>query len=158
MLARARADSTSLLEEQERGIAESAEPPPPERSRASVDELGEGAAEGTAADRGALPCMERRLERAQNAVGDQIAQLAQRQKQLISEAEARHRRQTPNDSRPRASSSARASSGCATTSRGATQETVATGGRSVDTFATERRRALHELNERMRRRDDRWPS
>src|SRR5262249_35244932 len=92
------------------------------------------------------------LERAQNAVVDQLAQLAQRQKQLISEAEARiaaDAERLESESEQQRAGLVRLRDDLAR----ATQETVTAGGSELEGFAAERRRALHELNERMRRRE-----
>jgi uncharacterized phage infection (PIP) family protein YhgE len=152
MIARARADSISLLEEQERRIAEERRAAAAERSRAAVDELGEALTKAQQQSEARFHAWNDDLERAQNAVGDQIAQLAQRQKQLISEAEARiaaDAERLEAESEQQRAGLVRLRDDLAR----ATQDTVATGGAELETFATERRRALHELNERMRRRE-----
>ena len=92
------------------------------------------------------------LERAQHAVVDQLAQLAQRQKQLISEAEARiaaDAERLEAESEQQRAGLVRLRDDLAR----ATQEAVTAGTSELDSFAAERRRALHELNERMRRRE-----
>ena len=152
MLARARADSISLLEEQERRIAEERRAAAAERSRAAVDELGEALTKAQQQSEARFHAWNDDLERARNAIGDQIAQLAQRQKQLISEAEAR----IAADAERLEAESEQQRAGLVKLRDDvtrATQDTVASGQAELETFATERRRALHELNERMRRRE-----
>jgi uncharacterized phage infection (PIP) family protein YhgE len=152
VLARARADSASLLTEQERRIAEDRRAAAAERSQASVDELGEALTKTQQQIEARFNAWNDDLERAQNAVVDQLAQLAQRQKQLISEAEARiaaDAERLEAESEQQRAGLVRLRDDLAR----ATQEAVATGSSELDSFAAERRRALHELNERMRRRE-----
>jgi hypothetical protein len=89
LLARARADSSSLLEEQERRIAEERRAAAAERSRVAGDELSEALTAAQQQIEARFTAWTDDLERAQHAVVAQLSQLAQRQKQLISEAEAR---------------------------------------------------------------------
>jgi colicin import membrane protein len=152
VLARARADSTSLLAEQERRIAEERRAAAAERSRASVDELGDALTHAQQQVEARFQAWTGDLERAQNAVVDQLAQLAQRQKQLISDAEAR----IAADAERLEAESEQQRAGLVKLRDDlarATQEAVAGGSSELDSFAAERRRALHELNERMRRRE-----
>jgi uncharacterized phage infection (PIP) family protein YhgE len=152
VLARARADSSSLLAEQERRIAEERRAAAAERTRAAVDELGEALMKAQQQIEARFTAWNDDLERAQNGVVDQIAQLAQRQKQLISEAEAR----IAADAEHLEAESEQQRAGLVRLRdelTRATQEAVTAGGSELDSFAAERRRALHELNERMRRRE-----
>jgi hypothetical protein len=152
VLARARADSISLLAEQERRIAEERRASTAERSRASVDELGEALTAAQQQVEARFHAWTDDLERAQHGVVDQLAQLAQRQKQLISEAEAR----IAADADRLEAESQQQRAGLVRLRdeiTRATQEAVTTGTSELDGFAAERRRALHELNERMRRRE-----
>ena len=152
VLARARADSASLLADQERRIAEERRAAAAERSRAAVDELGEALTQAQQQVEARFHAWTDDLERAQNAVGDQLAQLSQRQKQLISDAEAR----IASDAERLEAESEQQRAGLVRLRDDlarATQEAVASGSSELDTFAAERRRALHELNERMRRRE-----
>jgi len=89
VLARARADSSSILAEQERRIAEERRSAAAERSRVAVDELGDALTTSQKQIEARFNAWNVDLERAQHAVVDQLATLANRQKQLISEAEAR---------------------------------------------------------------------
>jgi hypothetical protein len=152
LLARTRADSRSLLVEQERRMAEERRAAAAERSRAAVDELGEALTAAQQHIEARFNAWNDDLERAQHAVADQIAQLAQRQKQLIAEAEAR----IAADAERLEAESEQQRAGLVRLRDDltrATQETLATGSSELETFGAERRRALHELNERIRRRE-----
>ncbi|TML27795.1 MAG: hypothetical protein E6G26_08110 [Actinobacteria bacterium] len=152
ILARARADSSSLLAEQERRIAEERRAAAAERSRVTVDELGEALARTQQQIEARFNAWNDDLERAQHGVVDQIGQLAQKQAQLISEAEARisaDADRLETESEQQRAGLVRLRDDLTR----ATQETVSAGTSELETFAAERRRALHELNERMRRRE-----
>lgn len=151
-LARARADSISLLAEQERRMAEERWAAAAERSRATGDELGEALTVAQQQVEARLAAWRDDLERAQRAVGDQLAALAQRQKQLISEAESR----IASDAERLQAESEQQRGGLIRLRdeiARATQETVQAGTSELEGYASERRRALHELNERIRRRE-----
>jgi hypothetical protein len=152
ILARARADSSSLLAEQERRIAEERRAAAAERSRVAGDELSEALTAAQQQIEARFTAWTDDLERAQHAVVGQLAQLEQRQKQLISEAEARiaaDAERLEAESEQQRAGLVRLRDDLAR----ATQDTVAAGTSELETFATERRRALHELNERIRRRE-----
>jgi uncharacterized phage infection (PIP) family protein YhgE len=152
VLARARADSTSLMAEQERRIAEERRSAAAERSRVAVDELGEALTKAQRQVEARFNAWNDDLERAQNAVVDQLAQLAQRQNQLISEAEARiaaDAERLEAESEQQRAGLVRLRDDLAR----ATQDAVAAGASELETFAAERRRALQEMNERIRRRE-----
>ena len=152
ILVRARADSSSLLAEQERSIAEERRVAAAERSRVAVDELGDALTAAQQQIEARFNAWTDDLDRAQHAVVDQLAQLAQRQKQLISEAEARiaaDAERLEAESEQQRAGLVRLRDDLAR----ATQEAVAGGTSELESFAAERRRALHELNERMRRRE-----
>jgi hypothetical protein len=152
LLARARADSASLLMEQERKIAEERRVAAAERSRAAVDELGEALVKAQRQVESRFQAWNDDLERAQNAIVDQLGQLAQRQKQLISEAESRiaaDAERLEAESEQQRAGLVRLRDDLAR----ATQEAVTAGTSEFEGFASERRRALDELNERMRRRE-----
>jgi len=85
-LVRARADSASLLTEQERRIAEERRAAAAERTRTAGDELGEALTAAQQQVEARLAAWGDDLERAQRGVADHLTQLAQRQKQLIAEA------------------------------------------------------------------------
>lgn len=151
-LARARADSVSLLTQQERQIAEERRAAAAERSRTSADELGEALTAAQQQVEARLAAWADDLERAQRGVADQLAQLAQSQKQLISEAEARiaaDAERLEAESEQQRAGLVRLRDDLAR----ATQEAVGAGSAELETYASERRRSLHELNERIRRRE-----
>jgi hypothetical protein len=151
-LARHRADSISLLAEQERRMTEERRAAAAERSRTAGDELGEALTSAHQQVEARLAAWRDDLERAQRAVGDQLAALAQRQKQLISEAEGR----IAADAERLEAESEQQRAGLMRLRdevTRATQETVQAGTADLEGYASERRRALHELNERIRRRE-----
>lgn len=151
-LTRARADSVSLLIEQERRIAEERRAAAAERSRTSADELGEALTSAQQQVEARLTAWADDLERAQRGVADQLAQLAQSHKQLISEAEARiaaDAERLEAESEQQREGLVRLRDDLAR----ATQEAVAAGSAELEAYASERRRSLHELNERIRRRE-----
>jgi gas vesicle protein len=152
VLARARADSTSLLAEQERRLAE-------EHRRGAEERQGRAGAGLTDALATTQGQVERRLrewrddlERAQRTIPDEIARVAQRQRQLISDAEAR----IASDAERLEAESEQQREGLARLRDELArliEETITAGNQELETFGTERRRALHELNERIRRRE-----
>jgi len=151
-LARARADSTSILAEQERRMAEERRAAAAERSRVAEDELGKALTVAQQQVEVRLIAWTDDLERAQRGVTDQLAQLAQRQKQLIAEAEARiatDAERLEAESEQQRASLVRLREELAR----ASQEAVAAGTAELEGYASERRRSLHELNERIRKRE-----
>lgn len=151
-LVRARADSASILAEQERRIAEERRAAAAERSRTAADELGEALTAAQQQMEVRLTAWTDDLERAQRGVGDQLSQLAQRQKQLISEAEARiaaDAERLEGESEQQRASLVRLREELAR----ASQEAIAAGTAELEGYASERRRSLHELNERIRKRE-----
>ena len=152
VLARARADSSSMLAEQERRIAEERRAAAAERSRVAVDELGEALTAAQAQIEARFNAWNDDLERAQHAVVAQLAALEHRQKQLIAEAEARiaaDAERLEAESEQQRATLVRLRDDLTR----ATQDAVSAGSSELDTFGQERRRALHELNERIRRRE-----
>lgn len=151
-LARARADSASLLAEQERKLAEERRAEAAERARTAQGELGAALIRAQQQVDSRLAAWADDLERAQRGVIDQIAQLAQRQKVLIAEAEARisaDAARLESESDEQRAGLVRIREEIAR----ATQEAVEVGTNELDGYASERRRALHELNERIRKRE-----
>jgi hypothetical protein len=151
-LARARADSVSLLVEQERRIAEERRAAALERSRATADELGEALTAAQQQMEARLIAWADDLERAQRGVVDQLGQLEQRQKQLISEVEARiaaDAERLEAESEQQRAGLVRLRDDLAR----ATKDAVEAGSAELEAYASERRRSLHELNERIRRRE-----
>jgi hypothetical protein len=151
-LARARAESTSLLAEQERRIAE-------EHRRGAEERQREGGAALSEALAATQRQVERRLqewrddlERAQRNIPEEIARVEQRQRQLIADAEAR----IASDAERLEAESEQQREGLARLRDELAriiEESVSAGSQELETFAADRRRALHELNERIRRRE-----
>ena len=151
-LVRARADSASILAEQERRMAEERRAAAADRSRTAADELGEALTGAQQQMEVRLTAWTDDLERAQRGVGDQLSQLAQRQKQLISEAEARIAADSERleaESEQQRANLVRLRDELAR----ASQEAIAAGSAELEGYASERRRSLHELNERIRKRE-----
>jgi colicin import membrane protein len=151
-LARARADSVSVLAEQERRIAEERRAAAAERSRTAADDLGQALIAAQQQVEVRLNAWTDDLDRAQRAVTDQLAQLAQRQKQLISEAETRiaaDAERLETESEEHRAGLVRVRDEIAR----ATQEAVEAGNAELESYASERRRSLQELNERIRKRE-----
>lgn len=151
-LALARADSVSLLTDQERRIAEERRAEALERSRTAADEMVQTLTAAQQQIELRLNAWRDDLERAGRGVSDQLGQLAQRQKQLISEAEARiaaDAERLEAESEQQRAGLVRLRDDLAR----ATQEAVEAGNAELESYASERRRALHELNERIRRRE-----
>ena len=151
-LARARADSASILAEQERRMAEERRAAATERARVAEDELGKALSTAQQQVEVRLIAWTDDLDRAQRGVTDQLAQLAQRQKQLIAEAEARiatDAERLEAESEQQRASLVRLRDELAR----ASQEAVAAGSTELEGYASERRRSLHELNDRIRKRE-----
>jgi hypothetical protein len=151
-LARARADSASLLEEQERRFAD-------ERRRAFADRELEATAalsekltqtQGQVEQR--LASWAQDLDRAAEVTKARITELAQRQQQQLGEVELR----LASDAERLAAESEeqRAAIGRLRAELDRTlDETLSAARAEVEAHAVERRRALHELEERMSRRE-----
>jgi hypothetical protein len=151
-LVRARADTASILAEQERRMSEERRVAAAERARLAEDELGKALTVAQQQVELRLIAWTDDLERAQRGVADQLTQLAQRQKQLIAEAEARiasDAERLEAESEQQRASLVRLRDELAR----ASQEAVAAGSAEVEGYASERRRSLHELNERIRKRE-----
>jgi hypothetical protein len=151
-LARARAESASLLADQERRIAEERRRSAAEQERAASAALAAGLTDAQRQVEARLRAWNEDLDRMRYAVGEQLEQLAQRQRQLISDAETR----IASDAERLEAESEQQRAGLVRLRdelARAIQETIASGNAELDTFAGERRRALHEVNERMRKRE-----
>ncbi len=151
-LALARADSASLLGEQERRLAEDRRRAAEERAETATLSLTEtlGNVQRQVDDR--FREWAEDLDRQQREVADQLAGVAGRQRQLISDAEARiaaDADRLESEGEQQREGLMRLRDELAR----AIQEAVTTGNSELETFAAERRRALHELNERIRRRE-----
>ncbi len=152
ILARARADSISALEEQERRIAEERRTAAADRSRLAADELGAALVAAQQQVEIRLAAWRDDLEREQRGVTEQLAQLGQRQKQLVTDAETRivaEAERLEADTEQQRAGFVRLREEL----NRATQEVIEAAGAELETYASERRRALHELNERLRRRE-----
>jgi hypothetical protein len=152
VLARARADSMSLLADEERRIAEERRAMVAERERVAGQELTDalGATQRRVEQR--LVDWGEDLERAQGHLADQLQRLAARQKRLIEEAEER----LGADAERLESESEAQRAGLVKLREDlqrATEAAIATGRAELDSHANDRRRALHELGERLRRRE-----
>jgi hypothetical protein len=151
-LARARADSVSLLIEEERRLSEEHRREFADREREIAASLTESLTAVQAHVEQRLAGWAQDLDRAADTTKMRIAELTQRQKQLVSDAEARlaadgERLATDSDEQRAAVQRLRAE-------LDKTIDEVLAGARSeVDAHAAERRRALHELDERLRLRE-----
>ena len=151
-LARARADSVSELVEQERRVAE-------ERRRDFAEREEELAGSLTAALAATQAQVEQRLsswaqdlDRAAETTKMHIAELAQRQQQLV--ADVGQRLGADSDRMAAESENQRTSLARIREELGkAIEDALAAARAEVELHAAERRRALHELDERMRRRE-----
>jgi hypothetical protein len=151
-LARARAESASLLADQERRIAEERRRAAAEHERAASAALAAALADTQRQVEARLREWNEDLDRMRHAVAGHLEQLAARQRQLISDAETR----IASDAERLEAESEQQRAGLVRLRdelARAIQETIGSGNAELDTYATERRRALHELNERIRRRE-----
>jgi hypothetical protein len=151
-LARARADSSSLLVEDERRIADDRRREFAEREREFAASLTESLTSTQAQVEQRLAGWAQDLDRAAEVTKARIAELAQRQKQLVSDVEVRlvadaERLAADSDEQRAAVQRTRIEI------EKALEETLAAAHAEVESHAVERRRALHELDERMRRRE-----
>jgi hypothetical protein len=151
-LARARADSLSQLAEEERRIADEHRREFAERDREVGASLTEALTATQAQVEQRLAGWAQDLDRAAEMTKARIAELAQRQKQLVSEVDVRlaadaERLAADSEEQRAAVQRLRAE-------LDKTLDEVLAGARTeVDTHAADRRRALHELDERLRRRE-----
>jgi hypothetical protein len=151
-LARARADSLSQLAEEERRIADEHRREFAERDREVAASLMEALTATQTQVEQRLAGWAQDLDRAAEMTKARIAELAQRQKQLVSEVDVRlaadaERLAADSEEQRAAVQRLRAE-------LDKTLDEVLAGARTeVDTHAADRRRALHELDERLRRRE-----
>jgi len=151
-MVRARADSISLLNEEERRIAEERRREFIERERGLTQSLMETLNATQAQVELRLAGWAQDLDRAAEGAKARIAELTRRQKQLLSEVELRL---TADADRLGAESEEQRAAVArlrAEVDR-SLEESLAAAAAEVDSHAAERRRALHELDERMRRRE-----
>jgi hypothetical protein len=151
-LARARAESASLLEEQERRFAEERRRAFAEREVEAAAALSEKLTQTQAQVEQRLAAWAQDLDRAAEVTKARIAELAQRQRQQLSEVELR----LAADAERLAAESEeqRAAIGRLRAELDRTlEETLSVARAEVETHAVERRRAMHELEERLGRRE-----
>lgn len=151
-LARARADSISLLAEEERRIAEERRTAFGDRERELVASLTQALTETQAQVSQRLADWKRDLDRGADATKERLAELAERQKQLLADAGAR----LDADAERLAAESETQRESLVRLRREldkALEDMLATARSEMEAEAAERRRALHELEERMRRRE-----
>ncbi len=151
-LARARADSRSLLEEQERQIAEERRTLVAEREHDATATLGEKLNQVQAQVEQRLAGWSADLDRAAEATKARIVELEQRQQQLLREIELRL---TADAERLSAESEEqRTAVGRLRADLNRTlDEALGLVRSELEAHAAERRRALHELEERLSRRE-----
>jgi hypothetical protein len=151
-LARARADSRSLLEEQERQIAEERRALVAEWEREATSALAEKLNQVQAQTEQRLAGWSQDLDRIAEATRMRIGELEQRQQQVLRDIELRL---TADAERLSAESEEqRAGVARLRTELGRTLDEALNLARSeLDVHAADRRRALHELEERMARRE-----
>ena len=150
--ARARADSSSRFAEEERRLADERRQELAERERRIASELGEtlGLVERRVEQR--LADWSGDLDRIQQAITTRLAELAQRQRDAV--AEARTRLEADLDQLKATSEEQRAIlAKLREEFEHAAQEAGAAARREVEVHESERRRALHEVSERLRQRE-----
>ena len=151
-LARARADSVSMLVEEERKLADDHRREFAEREAAIGASLTEALTATQSQVEQRLAGWAQDLDRAAETTKLRIGELAQRQKQLVSEVEAR----IAADSERLAAESEELRAAVQRIARElekALEEALASARAELESHAAQRRRALHELDERMRRRE-----
>ncbi len=151
-LARARADSISLLADEERRIAEERRTAFGDRERELIGSLTDALTETQAQVSQRLADWKQDLERAADATKARLAELAERQRQLLGDAEAR----IETDAERLAAESETQREGLVRLRADIEQamaDTLAAARAEVEGESAERRRALHQLEERMRRRE-----
>jgi len=151
-LARARADSISLLAEEERRIAEERRTAFGDRERELIASMTGALTETQAQVSQRLADWKRDLDRAADSTKERLAELAERQKLLLEDAGARL--QTDGERLAAESEAQREALARLRADLDKSLEDLLLGARAeVEGEAAERRRALHELEERMRRRE-----
>ncbi|MBV8480294.1 MAG: hypothetical protein JOY72_08325 [Actinobacteria bacterium] len=151
-LARARADSISLLADEERRIAEERRTTFADRERELAASLTEALTETQTQVAQRLADWKKDLDRASDSTKERLAELAERQRQLLGDAEAR----LSADAERLAAESEAQREGLVRLRADfekALADVLAAARTEVEGEAAGRRRALHELEERMRRRE-----
>ena len=151
-LARARADSVSLLQEEERRIAENHRALVAEREHASGVKLVAALAETQQKVEQRLAEWRQDLDRTMARLQQEIARVGDRQRELIGEAEARiaiDADRIAGESEEQRAAILRLREDLERTTRDALVSAAA----ELETHSQERRRAIEELAERLRRRE-----
>ena len=151
-LARARADSVSLLVEEERRIADERRRAFAEREREVATSLTEALTTTQAQVEQRLAGWAQDLDRAAETTKAHIAELARRQTQLVADV---GQRLTADGDRLAAESENQRAALVRIRAEldKAIEEVLGAARAEIESHAAERRRALHELDERMRRRE-----
>lgn len=151
-LARARADSVSKLTEEERKIADERRAEFAEQERATADTLTAALTATQTQVEQRLNDWQQDLERAGEAMKERIGALAQHHRSLLADVEAR----VAADAERLAADSEDQRTGLQRLRaelEKAIEEALAVARAEIDAHAADRRRAVHELEERMRRRE-----
>jgi hypothetical protein len=151
-LARARADSRSLLDEQERQLAEERRALAEEREHETMASLAGKLTEVQGQVEQRLAAFSEELDRAVEATGRRIAELEQRRGQLLGDLEARIAADADRlaaESEERRAALTRLRSELERT----LEETLSLAQSELEAHTAERRRGLHELEERLSRRE-----
>jgi hypothetical protein len=152
VLARERAHASHVLGEQERQLAEERRDAVARQAEHARVELTEAVASAQQRLESRLMAWAADLDRGQREIEAQLTQLAQRQKEALSEYDARLRSDTDrlsaaSEEQRRALTQLRAEFGQIIT------QFVEEGRAELEAHAAERRRALHEVSERLRNRE-----
>ncbi len=152
VLARARAESLSLIADEERRIVDSRRAAIAEREQVAAHELRDALAETQGRVEQRLAAWGEDLDRAQGNLFDQLQRLAGRQRRLIEEAEERlaadaERLESESEGQRSALVKLREEV------ERAAEQSIANARAELETHTVERRQALHELNERLRLRE-----
>lgn len=151
-LARARADSVSLLQEEERKLAEQHRREFKQRQLEIADVLAAQLADTQMQVEQRLTGWSQDLDRAAETTKAHIAEIVQRQRQLVSDVEVRLAADAERFSAESEEQRA-ALSRLRSEIEKALEESLAAAHTEVEAHAADRRRALHELDERLRRRE-----
>jgi hypothetical protein len=151
-LARARADSVSLLQQEERALAEEHRREFLQRQRDIADGLTASLAATQSQVDQRVATWAQDLERTAETTKARIAELGQRQKQLVSDVEVRLAADAERFSAESEEQRA-ALARLRVEVEKALEEVLGAAHTEVESHAAERRRALHELDERLRRRE-----
>ena len=152
LVARTRADTVSLLGEEERRIAEERRRLIAEQERKATGELAEALATVQRRLESRLTAWTEDLDRTQQKLAGEVERIAERQKAALGEAEARiavdiNRLSAGTEEERAAIGRLREELGRAA------QQVVAQSTAELEAHGQERRQALHELAERLRRRE-----